>query len=105
MPPGRKNLRRREEGQFKPPAPDIQAILTVLGRCARTFERGQDQRLDLRATDLRGAALSGAHLEGAHLQAAVLTVAIGLTMQQIELAITDKNTKLPDYITWQKRPT
>jgi hypothetical protein len=164
-----------QEGQFKPPAPDIQAILTVLGRRARTFERGKDQRLDLRATDLRGAALAGAHLEGAflwganlekadlpqadlkgaslfcahlertallqadlkgadlegaflwganlagahmegaflrgahlegaHLKAAVLTGAIGLTMQQVESAITDENTKLPDYIAWQARPT
>jgi hypothetical protein len=58
----------KQEGQFKPPAPDIQAILTVLGRRARTFERGEDQRLDLRATDLRGANLAGAHLEGAFLR-------------------------------------
>jgi hypothetical protein len=163
------------EGQSKPPAPDIQAILTVLGRRVRTFERRKDQRLDLRATDLRGAALAGAHLEGAflwranlekadlpqadlkgaslfcarlaraallqadlkgadlegailwganlagahlegaflrgthlegaHLQAALLTGAVGLTMQQIESAITDENTKFPDYITWHTLPT
>ena len=34
-------LAEKQEGQFKPPAPDIQAILTVLGRRARTFKRGK----------------------------------------------------------------
>jgi hypothetical protein len=42
---------------------DIQAILTVLGRCARTFGKGKGQHLDLRRTALRGADLRGAHLE------------------------------------------
>lgn len=46
-------------------AADIQAILTVLGRRSRTYQNGENQRLDLRETDLRRANLSGAHLEGA----------------------------------------
>ena len=46
-------------------AADIQAILTVLGRRSRTYQDGEHQRLDLRATDLRRVNLSGAHLEGA----------------------------------------
>ena len=61
-----------QEDQFKPPAPDIRAILTVLGRRAR---RGEDQQLDLRETDLRGAELWNAHLERAHLSNAHLEFA------------------------------
>jgi uncharacterized protein YjbI with pentapeptide repeats len=52
------------------PDPDIQAILTIIGRRARTFRKGENQRLDLRNTDLRGADLQGAHLEGANLSEA-----------------------------------
>jgi hypothetical protein len=55
------------EGQDPPrpkPAPDIQAILTVLAQRTRTFGKGEDQGLDLSDTDLRGANLGGAHLEG-----------------------------------------
>jgi hypothetical protein len=47
------------------PAPDIEAILTVLARRARA--EGEDRRLDLGTTDLRGANLWGAHLKAAHL--------------------------------------
>jgi Pentapeptide repeats (8 copies) len=54
------------------PAPDIQAVLTVLGRRARTYGKGEDQRLDLTRTDLRRANLARAHLEGAHLTSADL---------------------------------
>jgi uncharacterized protein YjbI with pentapeptide repeats len=46
-------------------ASDIQAILKVLGRRTRTYEKSEDQRLDLKATDLRGANLMHAHLERA----------------------------------------
>jgi hypothetical protein len=35
-------------------APDIQAILTVIGRRTRTYEKGEDQPLNLTYTDLRG---------------------------------------------------
>jgi uncharacterized protein YjbI with pentapeptide repeats len=68
------------EGKDQPepkPAPNIQAILTVLGRRTRYFGKGEDQRLDLRRTTLRGAYLREAHLEGAalwqaHLEGAYL---------------------------------
>jgi len=49
------------------PRPDIQAILTVLGRRARTYGKGEAQRLDLYQTDLRGTNLQKAYLEGANL--------------------------------------
>lgn len=42
---------------------------------------------------LQGADLSGAHLEGVNLRGAR-----GLTMEQIDSAITDKRTQLPDYL-------
>jgi hypothetical protein len=53
--------------QEQKPAPDIQAILTVLGRRARTFGKGEDEKIDLMGTDLQWATLTGAHLEGANL--------------------------------------
>jgi hypothetical protein len=54
-------------------ATDIQALLTVLGRRAWTYGKGEDQRLDLAYTDLRGAQLGGGvHLEGAFLRGAQL---------------------------------
>jgi uncharacterized protein YjbI with pentapeptide repeats len=49
------------------PDHDIQAILTIIGRRARTFRKGESQHLDLRSTDLRGADLQEARLEGANL--------------------------------------
>jgi uncharacterized protein YjbI with pentapeptide repeats len=59
------------------PATDIQAILTVLGRCKYRYGRGEEERLDLCDTALRGANLWRAHLEGvalkgAHLEKAAL---------------------------------
>jgi Pentapeptide repeats (8 copies) len=95
------------------PAPDIQAILTVLGRRTRTLWHGEVDVLDLRATDLRGANFFGAHLEharfqvahleganfaDAHLEGASLEGAIGLTEEQIRWAIMNPYTKLPDYL-------
>jgi Pentapeptide repeats (8 copies) len=58
-------------------APDVQAILTVLGRRTRTYGKGEDHPLNLTYTDLRGAYLLEAHLEGAllfksHLERAYL---------------------------------
>ncbi len=69
-----------EEGQEAQAAPpletkpqsDVQAVLTVIGRRARTFGKGEHQGLDLRGTDLRGADLRNAHLEGALLSIAHL---------------------------------
>ena len=57
---------------------DIQAILTIIGRRTRWYEKGEDERLDLRGTDIRAASLRYAHLEGAllsdaHLEEALLS--------------------------------
>ena len=49
---------------------DVQAVLTVLGRRARTHER--NEKLDLRDTDLRGALLDGAHLDQAEQSTTIL---------------------------------
>ncbi len=46
------------------PRADIQAILTVIGRRGRTFQKGEDERLYLFRTDLVKANLTFAHLEG-----------------------------------------
>jgi hypothetical protein len=65
------------KGQPQPkPAPDIQAILTVLGRRMHTYEQGEkDQWLNLQGTNLQGANLWGAYLEGADLEGAQLNKA------------------------------
>jgi Pentapeptide repeats (8 copies) len=64
--PVEKSLTEKDRLSLKPAA-DIQAILTVLGRRARTYGKGEDQHLNLGSIDLRGANLPGAHLEGADL--------------------------------------
>jgi hypothetical protein len=69
--PGEKKPATKPAPEVKPRA-DIQAILTVLGRRARTYGKGESHPLDLRQTDLRGADLREAHLEGAILWAAHL---------------------------------
>jgi hypothetical protein len=53
---------------------DIQAILTVLGRRVRSYEK-EDQRLNIAETDLRRADLRGADPRGAHLERAILRAA------------------------------
>ena len=53
-------------------AADIQSILTVIGRRARTYGKGEDHPLNLTSTDLRGAYLWEAHLEGAFLSKSCL---------------------------------
>ena len=75
----RENARWTEDRpkEFAPLPTDIQAILTVLARRRRDFEKDPALRLDLSYTDLRRAWLPGAHLEGAllgraHLEAAFL---------------------------------
>jgi uncharacterized protein YjbI with pentapeptide repeats len=66
-------------------------------------------RARLKVVDLKGARLAGAHLqqadlaqarlEGAYLgMGADLSGAVGLTREQIDQAITDATTKLPDYL-------
>lgn len=64
-----KEMKTEDQKNVKPD-PDIQAILTIIGRRARTFRKGESQRLDLRNTDLRGADLQGEHMEGANLSEA-----------------------------------
>jgi hypothetical protein len=65
----------RSQDYLRPP--DIQAILTVVGRRTRTYGQGEDHPLYLMDTDLRNVLLLGAHLEGAylirtHLEGAIL---------------------------------
>jgi uncharacterized protein YjbI with pentapeptide repeats len=48
-------------------SPDIQAILSVLGRRRLSYGQGETQRLDLSSTDLSGADLVKAKLAGANL--------------------------------------
>ncbi len=59
----------------KPPT-DIQAVLTVLGRRARTYGQGEEHPLDLRDTHLTGANLFRANLQGAIFKRANLKEAI-----------------------------
>ena len=59
----------------KPPT-DIQAVLTVLGRRARTYGQGEEHPLDLRDTHLAGANLFKANLQGAIFKRANLKEAI-----------------------------
>jgi hypothetical protein len=54
------------------PAPDIQAIMTVLRRRTRSFGHGEPERLDLDETNLSDVDLSGADLSGARFAAAFL---------------------------------
>jgi uncharacterized protein YjbI with pentapeptide repeats len=58
------------------PQPVIQAILTVIGRRKLYYQRGENDRLNLRETNLRWLKLEEAHLEGAFLQFTDLTGAI-----------------------------
>ena len=67
------------------PRVDIQAILTVLGRRERRYEK-EGQTLNLNETDLRGAYLREAHLGGAILWRARLEGA-GLSHAHLEKAI------------------
>jgi hypothetical protein len=106
-------------------APDIQAILTVIGRRTLTYHNGEDQPLDLSDTDLRASNLRGANLRGAFLRRADLrgaflrgafldradlseanlaeadlreadlTTATGLSEQQLQQARGSSKTKLP----------
>lgn len=66
------SLSKDQEESSKPDA-DIQAILTVIGRRTLTYQKGEDQHLDLRETDLSGADLNGANLSGALLSGAHLS--------------------------------
>ncbi len=56
-----------KRGQHLRLAPDIQAVLTVVGRRPRTYGNGENERLNLSRVDIRGANLADAHLEMADL--------------------------------------
>ena len=69
--------RAPRQGDFSPnaaqtPPPDIQAILTVLGRRATPGSNRRDARLDLRNTHLAGVVIPDADLSGADLSGASL---------------------------------
>ena len=126
--PAPKKSQDGDEPEPQPVTPDIQAILTVIGRRRVEFERSLHQALDLNHTNLHGANLRGARLSGANVSAAKLCWAKlsladlslanlslayvsgadlsgadlsgvkGLTREQIESAITDETTILPDYL-------
>ena len=53
---------------------------------------------NLKGAHMRYAYLEGADLSEADLRGADLTNAVGLTREQIESAITDETTVLPDYL-------
>ena len=74
--------------ELKPPATDIQAILTVIGRRRWTFENEDNQRLNLSKTNLKNAELKGAELAGADLAGADLTHAYfeGVNLAGADLA-------------------
>jgi hypothetical protein len=78
------------------PEPDIQAILTVIRRRTRHFGNGEVEHLDLHETDPRRGNLLKAHLEGANLREAHLDGTKHLTEEQIEQAIGNETTKLPE---------
>jgi len=74
--------------------PDIQTILTVIGRRNTAHEQGQEYTLDLSGTYLITADLSGADFRGADLTRADLTRANlrgarNLTKKQLQVAITE----------------
>jgi len=83
---------RENQSSAEPPplAADIQAILTVLGRRDRKYERAT-QDLDLSNTDIQGADLTGAHLGGAFLIGANLhgAVLIRANLSEARLIRTD----------------
>ena len=99
--------RAPRQGDFSPtaaqtPPPDIQAILTVLGRRATPGSNRRDARLDLRNTHLAGvvipeADLSGATLRGADLRRATLILADlrGATLSQATLSGTSRGPSGP----------
>lgn len=98
----RENPPRKEQKPTKPtqanqassPAPplaaDIQAILTVLGRRDRKYER-EDQYLDLSYTDIRGANLYKANLSGAFLLKADLSGAYLVEVDLTGAILVDAN--------------
>jgi len=83
--------KEEEEISTEPPRPDIQAILTVIGRRVRTYDRGEYEPLYLASTDLRNTYLQRAHLEGAVLWSANLAGAVlwEAHLEESRLTVTD----------------
>jgi len=95
--------------------PDIQAIMTVLRRRARSFRHGEPEPLDLHETNLQGANLRRAHLQGANLwiarlqgadlfkanlreadlRGADLSGARNVTQAQLQETVGNEGTRLP----------
>ncbi len=88
----------KEDESAGSPKPDIQALLTVIGRRSVYHKEVEYGPIDLHATDLSGANLLEADLSGANLSGANLSNAIALTQVQLEDAIVDASTKLPSYL-------
>jgi hypothetical protein len=107
-----------ESGEEHPPYPDIQAILTVIGRRSLYHRDVEYGIIDLSNTDLRKAYLwnaylqeahlQGADLRGANLEGADLRASSGLTDKQLEHTVGDQDTQLPDHLkrpaSWSKKP-
>jgi hypothetical protein len=74
------------------PSPDVQTILTVIGRRDPSFEKGENDRLNLTETNLTGADLYGANLTDAYLKGSTVT------QSQVDSALGDKDTVLPQGI-------
>jgi hypothetical protein len=81
-----------------PPDPDVQAIMTVIGRRTHYWRQGETEFLDLRGIDLRGADLRKANFVGADLRRANLLEA-NLVQEQVEHVKGDDTTTLPNYLT------
>jgi hypothetical protein len=62
-------------------------------------------RAHLEGANLWGTSLGGAKLIQAHLEGADLRCAVGLTRHQVDQAIIDANTKLPDYLASDEQRT
>jgi hypothetical protein len=85
------------------PEPDVQAVLTVLGRRSRYFGNGEVTPLDLAQTNLEGANLEGAHLEGANLRQANL---VGADLWKANLKRANlRGADLERVSLWEAHPT
>lgn len=62
--------------------------------------RGSDlEGADLRGSDLEGADLEGAHLSKAHIEGVDLRDVAGLTQEQVNSALGNEETRLPEGLT------
>jgi hypothetical protein len=87
------------------PAPDIQAIMTVIRRRTRSYRQEEPEPLDLTETNLSGAYLWLANLSEANLRLADLSEA-DLTKERLQLAESLEGATMPDgqkYEAWLKR--